>query len=218
MMVINHLDPEYRKQTISKPRSRHNGAFYYSQEICSRIIPNVQTDRNWLTIKAGEKCMDHCIVFIHNNLHPERYEYLRKYKDLILVCGIPETVPKMEQYGTAIYLPLSIDVEYVKQYRCEDQSGVAFVGRMAKRRIGDIPPGTECIGGLPRPELLRRMAKKEKVYAVGRVALEAKVLGCEVLPYDPRFPDVERWKVMDNIEAAYILQKKLDMIDGKDKR
>ena len=64
-------------------------------------------------------------------------------------------------------------------------------------------------------ELLKMMAKFRKVYAVGRTAIEAKVLGCEVLPYDPRFPRPERWKILDNKDAAGILQMQIDQIDGR---
>ena len=55
----------------------------------------------------------------------------------------------------------------------------------------------------------------ETVYAVGRTASEAKALGCKLKPYDPRFPKVSFWKVIDNKDAAKILQEKLNEIDGK---
>ena len=57
------------------------------------------------------------------------------------------------------------------------------------------------------------MAKYKRVYAVGWTAIEAKILGAEVLPYDSRFPDPRVWKVIDNSEAAVILQQKLDKIE-----
>ena len=57
------------------------------------------------------------------------------------------------------------------------------------------------------------MAEYEQIYAVGRTAIEAKILGCEVLPYDVRYPDPRMWKVIDNKDAAKLLQKKLDVID-----
>ena len=56
--------------------------------------------------------------------------------------------------------------------------------------------------------------EKVKVILSDNTEIEAKVLGCEILPYDPRFPDPERWKVLDNRDAAVILQKQLDLIDG----
>ena len=58
------------------------------------------------------------------------------------------------------------------------------------------------------------MARYKRVYAVGRCAIEAKILGCEVLPYDERFPNPDVWTVLDSKMAAKILQSQLDIIDG----
>lgn len=213
-MIINHLHPKYQRIRRSASTSMYNGAYYYSKEICRRIIPRVKTDRHWITIRVPDVGADHSIVFIHNNLNPERYDYLKRWDDLVLVCGVPETVPKVEHLGKAIYLPLSIDVAEVEKHKREDRRGVAFAGRASKKFGKIFPEGTKFISGLARPEFLEKLACFEKVYAVGRVALEAKALGCEILPYDPRFPDPERWEVLDNVEAAKILQMKLDLIDG----
>jgi hypothetical protein len=65
---------------------------------------------------------------------------------------------------------------------------------------------------------LGELAKYKEVYAVGRVALEAKVLGAEILPYDDRFPDADFWEVRDNSEVVPILQKMLDEIDKPKKK
>lgn len=212
-MIVDYTNPTYRAQNIS--RTLWNGAYFYSKEIVHNIMPNVVTDRSWITINVPEEgACDHAIVFIHNNLQPERkYEWLRPYKDLVMVCGIPETCERVAHLGTPIYLPLSIDVADVEQYRRPKKKDVAFVGRRPKRRGITFPENTDFIEGLPRPELLAKMAEYRYVFAVGRTALEAKVLGCNLLAYDPRFPDVERWKVMDNSEAAVILQRSLDEID-----
>ena len=61
---------------------------------------------------------------------------------------------------------------------------------------------------------LPAMAEYKEVYAVGRTAIEAKALGCRVKAYDPRFPDPDRWKVLDNKDAAKILQEQIDQIDN----
>lgn len=216
-MIIDHDHPAYRNKWQKSGFNRFNGAFYYSKEIVKNIIPNVKTDRNWITINIPEHGCNHAIVFIHNNLHPENYDWLARFNDLILVCGIPETVEKVAHLGKAIYLPLSIDVENVMQYKRPKTKKAAFVGRKAKRKGIDLPP-VDCIEGLPRTKLLAMLAEYEEVYAVGRCALEAKALGCRILPYDPRFPDPERWEVLDNREAAKILQKKIDEIDIGGKR
>lgn len=215
-MIIDHDSKAYRRKWRRCGANRYNGAFYYSKEITRNIIPNVKTDRNWITVNVREQGADHSIVFIHNNLHPENYEWLKRYKDIVLVCGVKDTVQKVAHIGRAIYVPLSIDRAYVQQFRREKDKDVAFVGRPAKRKISGVvlPPGIDYLEGMTRQELLNQMARYKKVYAVGRCALEAIELGCEVLPYDPRYPDPSVWVPIDNKEAARILQEELDKIDS----
>lgn len=215
-MIIDHNNTEYRQRWRVLEKNKYNGAFYYSKEIVKNIIPNVKTDRNWITINTRGEGVDHSIVFIHNNLHPENYEWLKTYgfRDLILVCGVEETCKKVEHIGTPIYLPLSIDMEYISKFKTEKTKDVAFAGREAKHEGIRLPKGIDYLEGIKRQEFLRELAKYREVYAVGRVAIEALALGCKLRAYDPRFPDVKRWKVIDNIEAAGMLQKELDKIDG----
>ena len=213
-MIIDHNTPQYIKRRAGLSGGFHNGAYYYSKEIVENIIPEIRTDRNWITVNVPGLARDHSIVFIHNNVRPSTYHWLKKYKDLVLICGIPETVPKVRYLGKAIYLPLSIDIGYVEQFRRPKTKEAAFVGRAAKKKYGTLPAGIDFIEGLPRDELLRTMAEYKTVYAVGRCALEAKALGCQLKPYDDRFPDVDRWKLLDNKEAAKLLQTELDLIDG----
>ena len=216
-MIIDHTHPDYLRKWRNAGLNQFNGAYYYSKEIVENIIPNVETDRNWITVNVKGVGLNHAIVFIHNNLHPENYEWLKfyGYKDLVLVCGIPETCEKVAHLGKAIYLPISVDVDYVKQFRVEEKTkSSAFVGRPAKKKYGKLPDGIDFLEGLPRDELLRAMAEYKNVYAVGRCAIEAKILGCKLKAYDNRFPKVSRWKVLDNLEAAKLLQEELDRIDG----
>lgn len=216
-VIFNHEHPDYIEKWKDNKQNKYNGAYYYSKEICENIIPLVKTDRNWVTINVEGHCFDHSIVFVHNNKQPELYNWLRDYKDLILVCGVPETCGKVAHLGIPVYLPLSVDVEYVSGFKVSKKSKeVAYVGRREKRRgVRFDPPWTSLIENMARPNMLKEMAKYKKVYAVGRCAIEAKILGCEVLPYDKRFPDPSIWKVIDNKEAAYMLQ---ELIDGIDKR
>lgn len=213
-MIIDHNFPEYRKRWQTKGANRFNGAFFYSKEIVKLIIPNVETDRNWITINTLGYGLDHSIIFVHNNLEPERYNWTKKYKDIIFVCSLESTCKKIARLGKTIYLPLSIDTKDVMKYRCEKDKEVAFAGRPSKRTLGKIPLNCDYLMNIPRAQMLRAMARYRKIYGVGRIALEAKCLGCEVLPYDYRFPDPSIWKVLDSRDAAKILQKKLEMIDG----
>lgn len=212
-MIIDHNHPHYRQKWQNAGPNKYNGAFFYSKEIVKNIIPRVKTDYNWVTVNIEQTACDHAIVFIHNNLCPERYEWLNQFRDLILVCGIEETMPKVQHLGTPIYLPLSIDTENVKKYRTKRKTKkAAFVGRPSKRGYEGVqlPAGIDYIEDLPRTKLLAEIAKYKTIYAVGRCAIEAKVLGCEIKPYDPRFPDPDRWRIIDNKEAAIMLQEKLD--------
>lgn len=208
-MVIDHTHPFYEMIWNRAGASRYNGAYYYSKEIVSNIIPRVETDYNWVTIRIPNKCFDHSIVFVHNNKVPGLYDYLKPYKDLILVCGIVSTCMKVAHLGRAIHLPLSIDTEEVRRYATKKTKGAAFVGRPNKRKGMTLPDNIDFLEGLPREKLLEEVAKYREVYAVGRCAIEARCLGAKIKPYDPRFPDTSIWRVIDNKEAAEILQKKL---------
>ena len=216
-MIIDHDHVFYRRLWALADSSRYNGAYYYSQEIVQNIIPFIKTDRNWVTINVPGACTNHSIVFIHNNVDMSRYEWLQDFDDLILVCGIPETCEKVKHLGKPVYLPLSIDAELVESFKREQTKDVAYAGR-AEKMTDQIPEGTDLITGLPRPILLSKMAQYKKVYAVGRIALEAKALGCEVLPYDPRFPDPDFWELRDNSDVIPMLQDALDKIDAPKKQ
>lgn len=214
-VIIDHTDEQYIKKRESIGVNKYNGAFYYSQEIVRNIIPNVDTDRNWITIKAYEKGADHSICFVHNNLTFEStYDYMRKFKDVVYVVGLPDMIERVSKWGKVIYLPLSVDVDYVKGFKRPAKTrDTAFVGRKAVRRDWEFPEGTDFLEGLPRHELLAEMGKYKRVYAIGRTAIEAKILGCEVLPFHPRLMDPDLWQIRDNHEMAKMLQEELDKID-----
>lgn len=206
-MIISHEHLEYKEIEC-----KNAGAYWYSYEIVKNIIPRVATDRNWMTINVPYVGADHSIVFIHNNIHFGQYEWLKEYKDLVLVCSQPGTYEEMNKYGHSILLPLSIDVDYVKQFKQSTRDiDCAYVGRKEKLNV-ELPEDTVFINDIDRSKLLAELGRCRQVYAVGRCAIEAKVLGVKVLPYDIRFPNPDIWKVWDNKEAAKALQSILDMI------
>lgn len=219
-MIIDHTNPIYAKKRNSMTNgNQYNGAYYYSKEIVKNIIPNVKTDRNWITIRLPEMTEhpDHSIIFIHNNRNPNYYTYLKNYHDCILVCGVPSTVDNLRYFGKAIYLPLSVDVEAVKKYRVKNKTKeIAYAGRISKLDYMNnrVPKGTPVLSNMSQSKLLREMAKYKTIYASGRTAIQAKILGCKVLPHETNFPDSRFWKVVDNKDAAKILQKMIDEIDG----
>lgn len=229
MRIIDTTDPNYVaycKIHHQGNKGHFNGAYYYSQEIVKNIIPNVKTDRNWDTLGMRFlRTNDHSIVFIHHNLNHEKvYSWLKQYKDLVLVCSTPATLEwaKTVSGCHAVFLPLSVDVDYVKQFKTGKTKDVCYSGNRwsFKRKYENrLPEGVEFPPqNIPREELLKWIAPYKKVYAIGRCAIEAKVLGAEILPFYDPYPDPSFWKVVSNRGAAKILQSLLDQIDTPRKK
>lgn len=225
MRIIDTTDPNYIaycKNFHPKGSGAHNGAYYYSKEIVKNIIPNVKTARPWDTL--GMKFLrtnDHSIVFLHHNInHEKTYQWLRNYKDLILVCSTKATwdwARTVKESGV-IFLPLSIDVEYVSQFKTEKTKEACYAGNPWRFKKDDleryIPEGVDFPPkNIPREELLKFIAPYKVCYAIGRSAMEASVLGCEVRNCDSRYEGVE-WPALDNKEAALLLQESLCLLDN----
>ena len=212
--IYSHLSPEWINLNI--PHT--NGAYWYSKELLERVVPNIKTDRDWVLINAEHNCTDRAIVFIHNNAHPERYEWLAPFKDLILVCSTVKTLNTMiEMYPKyhSIFIPLSIDVDYVKQFKAKRKTKkVCYYGRLEKCPEKIMEDETiDKYGDGDRDELLKQVAKYKTVYAIGRCALEAKALGCNVITHEGEYEDVE-FVLLDNTEIIPELQRLLNEIDG----
>lgn len=217
--IFSHLDRAYIEERNALGYGKYNGAYYYSKEIVNNIIPKVKTDRPWVTINVPGYCYDHAIVFMHRNVGiDERYGWMSAYKDLILVCSVKETCKAVEKFGKPIFLPLSIDIKYVEKFKKDvHDKEMAWAGNRWSFKNDDLEKylpksGVDFLSNVPREEMLERMSRYKKIYAVGRCAIEAKVLGCEVGVCDSRFPNPSIWKVMDNTKAAKKLQKELNKL------
>lgn len=229
MRIIDTTDPNYVaycKVHHQGDKGHFNGAYYYSQEIVKNIIPNVKTDRSWDTLGMRFlRTNDHSIVFIHHNLNHEKvYRWLRQYKDLVLVCSTKQTYEwaKTVRGSHAVFLPLSVDVDYVSRFKTKKTKDACYAGNIWSFKKKDIrkyvPEGTDFPPeSIPREELLKFIAPYRFCYAIGRSAMEASVLNCKVRNCDSRYEGVE-WQVLDNREAAKILQSLLDQIDTPHKK
>lgn len=222
-MNITHEHPEYKKLRSKLGSAKNNGCWYYSREIVSNIMPNVKTDREWNTVGRELSGMhDGMIVFLHDNATPWHYNWMKEYNDLVLVCSSQYTADSVKYWGHIVLLPMSIDTEYVKKFRVKNKTrGTCFVGnKWVKLNIRHItsdthvPNGVDVLSSLPRTKLLKKLAKYEKAFAIDRCAQEAIVLGCELLEMETRYHCDEVGRVLDNRDAAKILQAELDKIDG----
>lgn len=214
-------NPAYIKARQALNGGIYNGAYYYSREIVENIMPLVRTCRPWDTLgMRAVGSMNNAIVFLHHNLNWDRvYSWLDRYQNQIFVCSSKATYEWAISKGKkAIFLPLSIDVEYVQKFSTEKAKETCYAGNKWKFKEEDLakylpknidfPPKD-----LPREELLKFIAPYKTCYAIGRCALEARALGCKIRKCDSRYSPSD-FKLLDNREAAAILQKKLDEIDN----
>ena len=210
-MIFSHLNQEWKDTHVGT----NNGAYWYSKELLENIVPKIKTDRNWVLINVDNQCADHSIVFIHNNANPERYFWLSDYHDLILVCSQIKTlqflVEMLPQFHT-VYLPLSIDTNYVKKFKTKKTKDWAYFGRECKCPDEIKYSGVDLIYGKNRDEQLKKVAKYKNVYAIGRCALEAKCLGCKTVSHRGEYENTD-FKLLDNSEVIPMLQKIIDEID-----
>ena len=131
-MIISVDNEAFDARRNKLKRGKYNGAYYYAKEIEKNIIPHIRTKMNWVLVKP-EYCPDNSIVFVHSNAGlGELDDWLSNKKNLILVCSVEPTRKYCEKFGKSILLPLSVDVEYVKQFRTEKTRDTAYCGNLWK--------------------------------------------------------------------------------------
>ena len=215
-MIIDHNHPGYLEIRNKAKKGKNNGCWYYSNEIVNNIMPRVKTWRGWNTVgRELDGMQDHMIVFLHDNAYPWNYDWLKNYKDLVLVCSSKYTLDSVIYSGHTILLPMSVDTEYVKQFRTKKTKDTCFVGNewVKTNTSTKIPKDVVYLRNMPREKLLTELAKFRKAYAIDRCAIEAKVLGCELLELETAYSVDNVGSILDNRDAATILQKELDKLD-----
>ena len=218
-IIIGTNNFQYRSYRKVFNSGKYNGAYYYAKEIEENIIPLVKTDRNWdlLGMKFTAHYA-HSIVFIHHNLSfNETYKFLNKFDDQILVVSSWKTYSAAHDAGfKVIFVPLSIDIGYVQKFSTAKTKEACYAGNKWKFKEKDlarfVPDTVDCPEkDLPREKLLEFIAPYKKCYAIGRCALEARALGCEIMKCDSRY-EPDDFPLLDNKDAAKILQEELDKL------
>lgn len=215
MIIQDHTTKEYLNAQSKLRSGKHNGAYYYSKEIVENFIPSIKTDYNWQTINH-QKAPEHCIVFVHSNNALNRYDYLLKYSDVILVCSTHHSMEQLQKKGhkQVCYVPLSIDTNYLNNFKNDNKEGTiacgniwAFTNQTKEMfKLNNITHYHD----LERDELLTLMSKAETVYAIGRTAMEAIYLGANVIQPEKEYP-VEKYDTYyTQQDAINILQQEIE--------
>ena len=215
-MIIDHNHPGYLEIRNKSKKGKNNGCWYYSNEIVDNIIPNVKTWRGWNTVgRELDGMEDHMIVFLHDNAYPWNYDWLKNYKDLVLVCSSKYTRDSVIYFGHTILLPMSVDTEYVKKFRTKKTKDTCFVGNewVKDNTSTKIPKDVVYLRNMPREKLLAELAKFRNAFCIDRCAIEAAVLGCNLLEIETAYSCDNVGSILDNRDAAKILQKELDKLD-----
>lgn len=221
-IIVKHDNPNYLAKWRALPEgSRYNGAYYYSKDIEKYIVPNIKTDRpiNVIGVRGcgGKHRM---IVFIHHYLHPEMYDWLKRYRDIIIVGSDKEFLEKLSHLGKTIHLPLSVNVEEIEKHKVKKKTKDAcYMGnpwKFKQQELSELlPEDVDKFPPMPKEQLWDEVAKYKYCYAIGLCAIEAQVLGCKLKMSRYRYPHpAKSFPVLDCKDAAKILQEKLDEIDG----
>lgn len=189
MKVIGTNNEKTIKYRQLHPEGRNNGSYFYAKEIEDNILPELE-DIDLTVITTGASLFNKyelpkdLVVVCHDNRNP-----LQSYRSLLgrnylWVCSKPSTVKIMESVNElAVYTHLSIDTEYVRQFRVAEKTGdIAFVGNawgFKREYLESLPKSVVQLSGLEREDLLQEMAKFKRVIAEGRCLMEAQVLGAK---------------------------------------
>jgi hypothetical protein len=211
-IIYDHTHIQFKQERQKLKTGKYNGAYYYSKELVKNIIPFIKTDYNWITSNVTENIvLNHTIVICHDNCMPEStYAKYRNFEDIIFICSSFQTARAVEIHGNPIYIPMSIDAQYVSKFKTKKTKKEAFAGNVWGFKKGYLPENVDIITELPREQFLKEMAKYEKIYATGRTRLEAVCLGCETeFMKFPRSYEEES-DLYDNKDVIKLIQNEID--------
>lgn len=188
MIVYGTQSPVYKAYRSGSSRGKNNGAYFYPLEIENDILTDFK-DLNLLVITAAalryhsRHIPDGSIVVCHDYIKPLITYAKLLNKDVLWVCSSKKAVKEFkDQNERAVFIPLSIDVDYVKQFKRRKTKDTAFVGNIwsYKKEYVNSLEDVDILTELPRDELLSKMARYKHVIAEGRCQMEALALGCKV--------------------------------------
>lgn len=195
MMILGTQSQKYIDWRSKQDSSgRNNGAYWYAKEIEDIILPEM-SDLNVVisTVMAGMiprwEYPPRPIIVCHDN-HSTLKSYSKLLKlGALFICSKQSVVDRLVAAGEkAVYIPLSIDTDYVAKYKRKKTKDIAYVGNpwgFKKEYLSNLPSNIVQLNNMSRADLLSEMSKYKRIIAEGRCYMEAKVLGAKVeLPED----------------------------------
>ncbi len=181
----------------------NTGSYFYALEIENNILPELKNiDLTIITtgaslFRTGE-IRRNTVVVCHDNRNTLKSYSKFLGKNCLWICSKESTAATLRAVDeNAVYIPLSIDVEYVKQFRTAKTKDIAFVGNawgFKRNYLASLPSNIDQLSGMGREQLLNAMAQYKRVIAEGRCLMEAQVLGAQT-----EVPQYE-----DGIESVYV--------------
>lgn len=220
MKIIGTQSDRYQAWRSRQGMARNNGAYWYAKEIEDIILPELKHLNLWInTVGANlynaSEVPNGAVIVCHDNVNTIRtYRGLFKL-DVLWICSKQSVVDMFTGHGEkAVYIPLSIDTEYVKQFKRKRRTkDTAFVGNAwsyKQKYLSSLPDNIDQLYGMEREDLLREMAKYRNVIAEGRCLIEAKVLGAKTeLPTHGYGDTIDR-EVIDSREAIPMWREVLE--------
>jgi hypothetical protein len=216
--LINHEDPIWRAAYLQ--HGRENGAATYSREICQFQIPVWEEEFPGLDLTISTCPLLHgepgtardrglpggelAVQYLHEwrFRQPQRAAVAlnsslrRFYSRVAFVVAYKGLQRILEAEGlTALYVPMSIDVQSVAQYRLENNAkryskSLAYFGNITRQKaqhyheLERTAPSAGWVFqkvGLRQPQAWEELARYQYGVGVGRCALEMAALGLKVL-------------------------------------
>lgn len=211
MKIVGTKSDRYQAWRARQGIGRNNGAYWYAKEIENIILPELSHLNLWInTVGANfftpREIPKGAVIVCHDNINTVR-TYMKLFRlGVLWICSKQEVADILTEHGEkAVYIPLSVDTEYVKQFkrkrRTKDTAYVGNAWSFKKKYLSSLPDNIDQLNGMEREDLLKEMAKYRNVIAEGRCLIEAMVLGANwSLPTYENINIIER-EVLDTREA-----------------
>lgn len=208
MKIVGTKSDRYHNWYSRQGMSRNNGAYWYAKEIEDIILPSLNNLNLWInTVGSGfyqaREVPDRAVIVCHDNIRTLK-SYMKFFgKKILWVCSKQSSATLLSSKGeNAIYIPLSIDVEYVEQFKRKRRTkDIAYVGNawgFKKEYLSSLPSNIVQLNGMDRDDLLKEMSKYRTIIAEGRCLMEAKVLGAKTELPTHGYGDIVDREVIDS--------------------